>query len=85
MQLGCGAPELADYQDEPAQMDSGCVGKKAYLNLVFAQQGECSILAKMERRGSYLAQKALYWDRDMPGLPCVMMISTSGCIVRACT
>lgn len=82
MQLGCGAPELADYQDEPAQMDSGCVGKKAYLNLVFAQQGECSILAKMERRGSYLAQKALYWDRDMPGLPCVMMISTSGCIVQ---
>ena len=33
--LGTDAPELADYQNEPPQMESGAVGKSGYLRLGF--------------------------------------------------
>ncbi|ABP39990.1 urease accessory protein UreD [Yersinia pestis subsp. microtus bv. Caucasica] len=80
--LGVNAPELAKYQDEPAQMRSGAVGKSGYLKLRFAKREHCSILAEMERRVPSLVQKALYWDEEIPELPCVTMISTSGCILQ---
>lgn len=80
--LGVNAPELADYQDEPAQMRSGTVGKSGYLMLRFAKRERRSILAEMERRVPSMVQKALYWDEEMPELPCVTMISTSGCILQ---
>ena len=42
--LGNDAPELAQYQDEPAQMHSGAVGKSGYLRLGFEQRGKrCNI------------------------------------------
>ncbi|CFQ44604.1 urease accessory protein UreD [Yersinia bercovieri] len=80
--LGINAPELAKYQDEPAQMRSGAVGKSGYLKLRFAKRGQRSVLAEMERRVPSLVQKALYWDEEMPELPCVTMISTAGCILQ---
>lgn len=80
--LGIDAPELADYQDEPAQMRSGAVGKSGYLKLCFARGEYRSTLAEMERRVPFLVQKALYWDEEMPQLPCVTMISTSGCVLQ---
>ncbi|MGK4437391.1 urease accessory protein UreD [Yersinia proxima] len=80
--LGINAPELAEYQDEPAQMRSGAVGKSGYLKLRFAKREHRSILAEMERRVPSMVQKALYWDEEMPELPCVTMISTSGCILQ---
>lgn len=80
--LGVNAPELAKYQDEPVQMRSGAVGKSGYLKLRFAKRENRSILAEMERRVPSLVQKALYWDEEIPGLPCVTMISTSGCILQ---
>lgn len=80
--LGVNAPELAKYQDEPAQMRSGAVGKSGYLKLRFAKREHRSILAEMERRVPSLVQKALYWDEEIPELPCVTMISTSGCILQ---
>lgn len=80
--LGVNAPELAEYQDEPAQMRSGTVGKSGYLKLRFAKRERRSILAEMERRVPSMVQKALYWDEEMPELPCVTMISTSGCILQ---
>lgn len=80
--LGVNAPELAKYQDEPAQMRSGAVGKSGYLKLRFAKREHRSILAEMERRVPSMVQKALYWDEEMPELPCVTMISTSGCILQ---
>lgn len=80
--LGQDAPELAEYQNEPPQMHSGAVGKSGYLRLGFERRGERSILADVERRVPSLVQRALYWDEEMPGLPCVTMISTSGCVLQ---
>lgn len=80
--LGVNAPELAAYQDEPAQMRSGSVGKSGYLKLRFAKRERRSILAEMERRVPSMVQKALYWDEEIPELPCVTMISTSGCVLQ---
>ena len=80
--LGKKAPELAAWQDEPPQMASDTPGKKGYLHLGFARRGDRSVLLDMERHAPSLVQKALYWDEAMPHMPCVFMISTSGCILQ---
>lgn len=82
LSLGVLAPELAEYQQEPPQMASAAIGKHGYLRLRFATRGTKSILKEMERRVPLLVQKALYWDEEMPFLPCVPIISTSGCILQ---
>ena len=40
------------------------------------------MLAHMERQAPLLVQQALYFDEEMPNLPCVMMISTSGGVLQ---
>ncbi|WP_425347510.1 urease accessory protein UreD [Serratia fonticola] len=82
LSLGANAPELAAFQNEPAQMRSGAVGKYGYLRLKFSQRGNKSVLSDMERRVPLLVQKALYWDEEMPFLPCVSIVSTSGCVLQ---
>lgn len=82
LSLGALAPELAKYQQEPPQMASAAVGKHGYLRLRFADRGAKSTLHEMERKVPLLVQKALYWDEEMPFLPCVPIISTSGCILQ---
>ena len=78
-----GAPrELAAYHDEPAQLPSGSFGKCAYLRLGFEAQSDRSVLRTLHRRAPLLVQQALYWDEQMPGLPCVYMISNSGGILQ---
>ncbi|CAM4006620.1 urease accessory protein UreD [Serratia silvae] len=81
-QLGSSAPELGCYQDEPPQMASGSTGKSGYLRLGFALRGQRSVLAQMERRVPFLVQRALYWDEMLPQMPCVMAISTAGCVLQ---
>jgi urease accessory protein len=76
------APELAPYQDEPQQMPSTAPGKNGILNMSFARQGDRSVLAHLCRRAPLLVQQALYWDEHLPGLPCVYIITTSGCLVQ---
>ncbi len=80
--LGREAPELAPYQDEPAQMPGGSVGKFGFLHLGFARAGKRTILGELNRRAPLLVQKALYWDEALPDMPCVMIITTTGCIVQ---
>lgn len=80
--LGKQAPEMAAFQNEPKQMDSGAIGKTGYLKLRFAKGEYRSELVELERRVPSLVQKALYWDEEMPDLPCVTMISTSGCLLQ---
>lgn len=80
--LGRAAPELAPYQDEPPQMPSGVVGKFGFLRLVFRADGARSILSDMDRRAPFLVQKALYWDEALPDMPCVMIITTTGCVAQ---
>jgi len=76
------APELAPYQDEPAQMPSGAPGKRGVLEMSFERRGDRSVLAHLHRRAPLLVQQALYWDEHLPGLPCVYVITTSGCVLQ---
>ena len=76
------APELDAYRDEPIQMRSGAVGKEGLLHLEFEKRGERSILSRLRRRTPYFAHKALYFDEGMPNLPCVFLITTTGCVLQ---
>ena len=80
--LGASVPELAAFQDEPLQMKSGTVGKTGFLRLGFERRGSHTILANLERRAPYMAQRALYSDQEMPNLPCVFLITTTGCLLQ---
>jgi urease accessory protein len=76
------APELAAYRDEPAQLRSGSPGKDGMLSLDFERDRDRSVLARIGQRAPLHAQRALYWDEHLPGLPCVYMITTSGCVLQ---
>ena len=76
------APELAPYQDEPAQLPSGAPGKHGVLDMAFVRSGDRSVLAHLYRQAPLLVQQALYWDEYLPGLPCVYIITTSGCVLQ---
>jgi|SRR5215469_4807045 len=56
-------------------------GSDGTLEMAFARRGDQSVLASLARRAPLIAQQALYWDADLPGLPCVYMITTSGCVL----
>lgn len=74
--------ELAGYQDEPQQLPSGSFGKNAFLRLGFEARSDRSVLTTLQRRAPLLVQQALYWDEEMPGLPCVYIITNSGAILQ---
>ncbi|WEX11801.1 urease accessory protein UreD [Chelativorans sp. AA-79] len=76
------APELSRYCDEPRQLPSGGLGKNASLQLGFARRGERTALVELGRRAPLLVQQALYWDDEMPRLPCVSIISNAGGILQ---
>jgi urease accessory protein len=80
--LGASLPELAAFQDEPPQMRSGTVGKTGFLRLGFEHRGGHTILADLERRAPYMAQRALYCDQAMPDLAYVFLITTTGCLLQ---
>ena len=80
--VGASAPELAAFQDEPLQMKSGTAGKTGFLRLGFEQRGRRTILANLERRAPYMAQRALYCDQEMPDLAYVFLITTTGCLLQ---
>ena len=80
--LGRSAPELAAFQDEPPQMRSGAVGKAGFLHLGFARRGKRTILADLDYRIPYRAQRALYCDDAMPDLAHVFLITTTGCLLQ---
>lgn len=77
------APELIPYCDEPPQMQSGVVGKYGYLRLGFRKENDGrSYLYDIDRRVPFLAQRGLYWDQGLPNMPCIFIISTTGCVVQ---
>ena len=75
-------PEFAAFQDEPRQMRSGAVGKAGFLRLGFERRGARTILAELESRAPYHAQRALHCDPDMPDLAWLFVITTSGCVLQ---
>lgn len=56
--------------------------KNGILELSFARRGERSVLAHLYRQAPLLVQQALYWDEHLPRLPCVYVITTSGCVLQ---
>jgi urease accessory protein len=80
--LGALAPELTRFQDEPLQMQSRTVGKTGFLRLGFERRGGRTILANLERRAPFIAQRALHCDQEMPALAHVFMIVTTGCLLQ---
>jgi len=77
-----GARELGAYQDEPPQLPSGSFGKNAFLRLGFEPGPHRSVLRTLHRRAPLIVQQALYWDEEMPELPCVSVISNAGGILQ---
>jgi urease accessory protein len=76
------APELALYHDVPDQMPSGAPGKHGVLEMAFTRRGDQSVLSHLYRQAPLLVQQALYWDEHLPKLPCVYIITTSGCVLQ---
>jgi urease accessory protein len=52
------------------------------LRLGFELRGKQTILADLDRRAPYMAQRALYCDDGVPGLAHVFMITTTGCLLQ---
>ncbi|MCC6611437.1 MAG: urease accessory protein UreD [Burkholderiales bacterium] len=80
--LGLAAAEFAGFQDEPPQMASGAVGKTGFLRLGFERRDDRTILAELDRRAPYMAQRALYPDPEMPDQAWLFVITTSGCVLQ---
>ena len=63
-------------------MASGAVGKTGFLRLGFERRGDQTILADLDRRTPYMAQRALYCDEALPDLAWLFMITTTGCVLQ---
>lgn len=73
------AREMAPYLAEPAAMPVGTPGKTGYLRLGFELDGEGrSILRDLDRRAPLIVQQELYFDEQMPEMPCVYILSSGG-------
>lgn len=73
------AKEMAPYLEEPKAMYVGAPGKRGYLNLGFEldRQGK-SIMRELDRRAPLIVQQELYFDEELPELPCVYILSSGG-------
>lgn len=73
------AKELTPYLEEPKAMKVGSPGKTGFLNMEFEldSRGK-SILRNLERRVPIIVQQALYFDEEMPEMPCVYILSSGG-------
>jgi urease accessory protein len=74
--------ELASFQDEPLQMASCAVGKDGFLHLGFERRDDRTILADLDRRTPFTAQRALYPEPDLPDLAWLFTITTTGCVLQ---
>ena len=73
------APEMAPYLKEPEAMYVGAPGKHGYLNLGFELDARGkSILRELDRRAPLIVQQELYFDQEMPEMPCVYILSSGG-------
>lgn len=73
------AKELKRYLSEPKAMKVGVPGKTGYLRMDFELdiRGK-SILRNLDRRVPIIVQQALYFDEEMPEMPCVYILSSGG-------
>lgn len=73
------AREMKPYLTRPRAMYVGAPGKHGYLNLGFeVDKDGKSILRELDRRVPLIVQQELYFDEELPGLPCVYILSSGG-------
>jgi Urease accessory protein UreH len=73
------APEMAPYLTEPKAMHVDAPGKSGYLNLGFElDKNGKSILRDLKRHVPLIVQQELYFDEEMPEIPCVYILSSGG-------
>lgn len=71
--------ELRPYGADPPAMPAGGAGKRGYLRLGFEREASGrSVLRQWERRAPMIVQQALYFDEQMPQMPCVYILSSGG-------
>ncbi len=71
--------EAAPYLEQPKAMPVGMPGKTGYLRLGFELDSRGrSILRDWERHAPLIVQQALYFDEEMPEMPCVYILSSGG-------
>lgn len=73
------AREMRPYLTKPRAMYVGAPGKHGYLRLGFELDASGkSILRDLDRRAPLIVQQELYFDEELPGLPCVYILSSGG-------
>lgn len=73
------AREMRPYLTKPRAMYVGAPGKHGYLNLGFeVDRSGRSILRELDRRAPLIVQQELYFDEELPDLPCVYILSSGG-------
>ena len=73
------AKEMAPYKKRPRAMHVGAPGKHGYLRLGFeVDSSGKSILRDLDRRAPLIVQQELYFDAEMPEMPCVYILSSGG-------
>lgn len=73
------APEMSTYLTPPRGMYVGAPGKHGYLSLGFELDADGkSILRELDRRAPLIVQQALYFDEELPEMPCVYILSSGG-------
>lgn len=71
--------EMQPYLARPRGMHVGAPGKHGYLRLGFELDKEGkSILRDLDRRAPLIVQQELYFDSEMPQMPCVYILSSGG-------
>jgi urease accessory protein len=63
-------------------MRSGAVGKSGFLRLGFEHRDGRTILADLDSRAPYLAQRALHCDDALPDMAWLFIITTGGCVLQ---
>lgn len=72
-------PELAGYTEEPPAMYVGCPGKCGYLKLCFEVDKDSKhVMSESERRAPLVVKHPMYFDRELPQMPCVYIQSSGG-------
>ncbi|MCH5238815.1 MAG: urease accessory protein UreD [Muribaculaceae bacterium] len=73
------AKEMHPYLREPEAMYVGAPGKHGYLRMGFElDKWGKSIMRDLERRAPLIVQQELYFDEEMPEMPCVYILSSGG-------
>lgn len=73
------AREMTPYLSEPPVMYVGAPGKRGYLKMVFELDPDGkAIMRDLDRRAPLIVQQELYFDEELPEMPCVYILSSGG-------